>query len=71
MTGTTFQDLKKMTAGKTFPMTAVNADGEAVIVEAGKEGGVRFYKLSTAQHNNWLRINYIWEDGTMEELYER
>lgn len=67
----TFKELEKMTAGKTFPLSAENVDGEPVVIECGKDNDLRFFKLSTAQTNNWLRVNYIWEDGTTEELFEK
>ena len=47
------------------------AEGEMVIIEAGRNEGVRFFHLTTAQNNNWVRHNYIYENGDCEELFER
>lgn len=66
----TYAELKKATNGKTFPLAGKNSDGENVIVEHGQDEQ-KFFKLTTSQKNGWLRINYIYEDGTSEELYEK
>lgn len=28
-------------------------------------------RVDTFQANGWIRINYYWSDGTVEEMYER
>lgn len=58
--GFTLQDL---------PLTAKTEDGEDVIVEALEQDGEVVWKITTVQSNNWLRTNYYYEDGTVEELY--
>jgi hypothetical protein len=68
----TFEELNELTTGRTFPLAAENQDGEVVIIEAGRnKSGDRFFRLTTAQDNGWTRINYIWEDGTIEELFQK
>lgn len=52
-------------------MDATNDNGEFVIIEAGSNDGDRYFRLTTAQHNGWTRINYIYESGTREELYRK
>jgi len=49
----------------------LNEDGEPVIIEGGRTDGERWFKLTTSQSNGWLRINYIWENGLSEELFEK
>lgn len=66
----TYQDLAKLTEGKPFPLCGTNEDGERVIIQHGK-AGQPFFKLSTVQHNGWIRTNYVYEDGSTEELYSR
>lgn len=70
----TYKELEKLTEGKTFPICGTNEDGENVIIEHGYNeewSGGKFFKLTTAQHNGWMRTNYIFEDGTVEELYKK
>lgn len=56
-----------------LPLAAENEDGEAVILQiAGTdERGDPIFEMTTAQSNGWLRINYYYRDGTVEETYKR
>lgn len=67
----TYQEIKKLTKGKEFPMTAENENGEVVILEIGYVDGEMIFTVTTAQSNGWLRVNTYWEDGTIEETYKR
>ena len=67
----TFNELAWFTKGANFPAAAVNADGENVIIRMGEDCGEKFFEVTTAQHNGWTRINYIWEDGTREEMFKK
>lgn len=67
----TFEELAKLMDGKTGPIDGENVDGELVIIQPGSRDGNKFFRVETHQHNGWLRINYIWEDGTREELFEK
>ena len=66
-----FSELTKMTEGKPLPLIGKNEDNEVVIVEAGASKGERFFRVTTAQHNDWCRINTYWEHGTIEETYKK
>lgn len=44
-----------------------NSDGENVIVTIDEESAC----LRTFQHNDWIRTNIYYPDGTSEELYEK
>lgn len=44
-----------------------NGNGENVVVEEGE--GVKVTK--TYQSNGWVRVTYEYDDGTVEETYER
>ena len=68
---TKFRDLEKMTSGKNLPLIGKNEDNEVVIIEGGANDGGRFFRVTTAQHNDWCRINTYWEDGTIEETYRK
>ena len=63
----TYKELRRLCFGKRLPIVATNADGENIIIEAGKG----FYRLTTAQHNGWCRIDTVYADGTSEEIYTR
>ena len=68
---TQFDELAKMTAGKTLPLTGKNEDNEVVIIEGGASEGERFFRVTTVQHNDWCRVNTYWEYGTIEETYKK
>ena len=54
-----------------LPLHAKTEHGEDVIVEATHdENGKIVWKITTVQKNRWYRINYYYDDGTVEELYE-
>lgn len=67
----TYTQLKQLTAGYSLPLCGKNPDGENVIIEQGNADGVGFYKLTTAQRNNWNRINIIYADSTTEEYFQK
>lgn len=50
-----------------MPLVGENEDGEMVMTEATSE----FVRIVTYQQNGWVRVNYFYPDGTIEELYER
>lgn len=50
-----------------MPLVGENGDGEMVMTEATSE----FVKITTYQHNGWVRVNYFYTDGTVDELYEK
>lgn len=55
----------------TLPISGTNDSGETVIISAGSSDGEEFYRLDTYQHNGWIRVNNYYEDGTVDETYER
>jgi len=63
----TYNEIKKMVHGKALPLTAENSDGEFVIIEGNED----CYILTTAQNNDWCRINEYYPDGTVTETYEK
>lgn len=67
-----FDKLAKMTKGKNLPLTAVNENGENMIIEGGKDTELgMFFRVTVCQHNGWNRINIYYEDGTFEEEYSK
>ena len=67
----TYNEIKKMVEGKALPIMGENQDGEPVIIEEGRSEAGHFYRLTTAQHNNWCRINVHYEDGSTDEIYKK
>jgi len=54
-----------------LPLSAKTETGEDVIVEATRDDdGKIVWKISTMQKNDWIRVNYYYDDGLVEELYE-
>lgn len=68
---TTFEQLKQETQGYSFPLYGENEDGESQTITVGtdKEMG-QFFRVTTYQSNDWIRVNIYYEDGTTEELFE-
>ena len=66
-----FYELRRITQEKILPIICKNEDNEVVIIEYGISNGERFFKVTTAQHNDWCRINTYWESGIMEETYRK
>lgn len=67
----TYQEIQKLIEDRELPCGGTNAEGEMLIIEAGINDSVRFFHLTTAQNNNWVRHNYIYENGDREETFER
>lgn len=74
----TYREIQSLCYGKNLPIAAKNQDGENVVIEQGSErwryqGETwerHFFKLSTAQHNGWTRINMLFDDGMSDEFYQ-
>lgn len=67
----TYENLVRFTEGKNLPATAVNQDDENVIVSDESQGTERVFRLDTMQKNDWIRINWYYPDGSIDETYER
>lgn len=68
-----YEELKEKieSEGHSLPVTAENENGELVIIEEGVDDDVHYYKTTTAQNNDWCRINCFYADGTVTETFER
>lgn len=51
-------------------VAGTNENGERVIIEHYDEDEP-YFKVTTFQNNDWIRINYFYKDGSTEEIYER
>ena len=67
----TYQELAKATENQQLPLSAINEHGENVVIEHRDYREQKHFKLTTAQRNGWCRINYIYEDGSLETTYLR
>ena len=54
--------------GSNGILHGINDSGEDVIIQRMSDDCIL---LTTCQSNNWLRKNYYYVDGTVEEMYER
>lgn len=62
-----YKEIKAKTKGIDLPATAVNEDGDNVIIDCIDD----CYRVTTLQKNEWYRTNIYHPDGTIEELYDR
>lgn len=62
-----YKEIKAKTKGIDLPATAVNEDGDNVIIDCIDD----CYRVTTLQKNGWYRTNIFHPDGTIEELYDR
>lgn len=63
----TINELIKKYGAKGQFITGKNEDGESIIITIYSNRVV----TKTLQKNNWMRINTYWEDGNIDETYER
>ena len=70
---TTFDEIRQRLheAGCDTPCTAVNDDGENIIIVAGKDEAGEYYQIITSQSNGWLRVNTYYKSGDQTESYKR
>ena len=66
----TYKELKAKNIKET--LFGENERGDTVVVSTGKtEDNEPYYKVETIQENDWVRTNIYYEDGTIEELYDK
>lgn len=53
-----------------LPAVGTNENDEAISICFVDIDGEKVIKWTTYQDNGWVRINYYWNDGTVEEMYE-
>lgn len=63
--------LKELTKDATFPLSGTNADGDNIIIEEGSSDNIHYYRVETYQKNDWVRINYYYENGEIEETFDK
>lgn len=66
-----YEKIACVVAGKSLPVAGRNERGEAVVVEGGQSNRGRFFRVTTAQSNDWCRINTYYENGDRDETYRR
>ena len=50
-----------------YMLAGQNEEGENVWISINEDN----ITLQTFQHNNWVRTNIYYKDGTIEELYDK
>lgn len=53
--------------GYISPFCAENIEGENIVIQRYPD----CIQLMTFQHNDWIRVNEYYPDGTITETYER
>lgn len=66
-----YDTLKQFCLDTNLSATAINDNGESVVISTEPFEGSYCYRLDTCQHNGWIRTNYYYEDGSIDELFER
>lgn len=70
MTYYDYLELTKRFDYEDFPVAGFNENAERVIIDRN-DGEDKYFKVTTFQNNNWIRVNYYHQDGTTEEIYEK
>ena len=65
-----YLDLTEEFKREDFPVVGLNENGERVVIDR-YDGDESYFKVTTYQNNNWIRINYFYKDGSVDEIYER
>ena len=65
----TFEKLKS----GNYSAICENENGEPVCIyhHPATEETEEYFRTETYQNNGWIRDNYYYEDGTVEELYRK
>lgn len=64
-----YNKIKTLVKSRELPLMYINGNDEVVMITWDAE--YEAYKTITYQHNHWMRTNYYYADGTVEELYNR
>ena len=64
-----YQELMKEC--KEFPLCGKDDSGNNIIVTHGENDNGQYVKVQTAQKNGWIRVNYYYENGDSEELFDK
>lgn len=65
-----YLELTKKFDHEDFPVAGFNENGERVIIDR-YDGERKYFKVTTFQDNNWIRMNYYYQDGSFDEIYEK
>ena len=63
--------LKNRANGKTMPVSYETCNGEMAIITEGLEDGTKFFDVTIHQNDGWDNIARYYEDGTIQERYEK
>ena len=70
MTYYDYLDLTNQFKPEEFPVAGMNENGERVVIDR-YDGEEAYFKVTTFQNNDWIRVNYYYQDGSVDEIYER
>ena len=66
-----YQQIKARIDGYSCPVGGTNESGEHFIIEEGCDAAGNFFRVTTAQSNDWLRINTYYANGDRTEGFKR
>lgn len=67
----TYNEIKEITKGMNLPVMGENELGEPVMVDKDRDENGVYFDIQTFQNNGWTKVNYVYEDGTITETYEK
>ena len=67
----TYEDYEELTKEiKGFPVAGTNENGECVMIDH-YGGDEPYFKVTTFQNNDWIRILHVYKNGNIDEIYEK
>jgi len=66
-----YERIRNLVCDRNLPVGGVTASGEYIIIEQGQDEAGAFYRITTLQDNEWLRINTLYANGDSIETYRR
>ena len=66
-----YEWIRELLRDRNLPVGGVTASGEYIIIEQGQDEAGAFYRVTTLQDNDWLRINTLYANGDSTETYRR
>lgn len=71
MTYMDYEEITKDFSLSDYPLGGINENGEHLIIDRYDGEDEKYFKVTTFQDNDWIRINYYYKGGRVEEIYER
>ena len=66
-----YERIRNLVCDRNLPVGGVTASGEYIIIEQGQDEAGAFYRVTTLQDNDWLRLNIFYANGDTSETYRK